>query len=270
MQYLKGYTIKPSQITGVGEVIFTDGTNNDIRANEVQCGAYGYTYDKATGTCRSFIFNTNLISTFWNTSNKINGAQNITQIGTENTQLNGTNNQTLGSNENCFISGSGNTIANGVSNATIIGSNGTALIDGEFVVGSADGISQTSTFFLNGTTTDATPTALFINGDAALTGIPQSSDTCIYYTIDIHAFRTGGASGSGAVGDRAFFTLIGMWTGNENDQSLTTKVARGTILGWTVVTAVVGAANNLQLKVTGFAAMDIKWTATAKFSSMKI
>ena len=57
MEYLKGYTIKPSEITGTGEVLFTDGRNSNLRANQLQCGAYGYTYDVATGTCNAFVFN---------------------------------------------------------------------------------------------------------------------------------------------------------------------------------------------------------------------
>ena len=72
MGYLTGYTIKPYQTTEVGEVIFTDGTNNDIKANQVQCEAYGYTYDIASGTCSAFRYNTNLNSNINNINNKFN------------------------------------------------------------------------------------------------------------------------------------------------------------------------------------------------------
>ncbi|GAG20811.1 unnamed protein product, partial [marine sediment metagenome] len=34
MEYLTGYTIKPHQITSLGEVTFTDGTNTDLGANQ--------------------------------------------------------------------------------------------------------------------------------------------------------------------------------------------------------------------------------------------
>ena len=36
MEYLTGYTIKPTRITRLGEVIFTDGTD-ETRANQEQC-----------------------------------------------------------------------------------------------------------------------------------------------------------------------------------------------------------------------------------------
>jgi len=268
MEYLTGYTIKPHRVTAIGEVLFTDGTNTDISPNQQQCQAYGYTYDRSSGTCRAFRYNTTLNRTLSNINNKFNGAGNSTQLGSNTIQINGTNNTTKGLNNNCFISGSNNTIANGVSNATVVGSNGTALNDGEFVIGSADGIGQTSTFFLNGTTTDATSTPLFINGDTAVRIIARNADTVYYYTIDIHAYRTGGASGSGAVGDRAFYTLHGIVQETTADETLTTNEARGTVIGWSVGTAFVGT--DMQLKVTGVAAMNIQWTATAKFYAMKI
>ena len=66
MNYLTGYTIKPYEITSLGVVIFTDGTNNGIRANQSQCEAYGYTYDRASGTCSAFRYNTNLDRTLNN------------------------------------------------------------------------------------------------------------------------------------------------------------------------------------------------------------
>jgi uncharacterized Zn-binding protein involved in type VI secretion len=269
MEYLKGYTIKPYEITGTGEVLFTDGTNNDIKANQVQCGAYGYTYDPVTGTCRSFTYNTNLIKTFWNTSNKINGPGNTTQIGTTNIQINGENNAAEGDNSNCFISGSDNTIANGVNNATVVGSNGTALNDGEFLVGSKVG--QNSQFSMNGSTTDATQTALNVN-DGGIRIMGRTADKVYYYKIDIHAYRTGGASGSGAAGDRAFWTLRGIVNGITFDEVLTTNVSRGIITDWSVVTtyATVGTTHNMYLSVTGVADMDIQWEATVNFYEMTI
>ena len=48
--FLTGYTVKPSSVSGLGIVTFTDGTNQ-ITPNQLQCEAYGYTYNKVTGTC---------------------------------------------------------------------------------------------------------------------------------------------------------------------------------------------------------------------------
>ena len=270
MDYLTGYTIKPYITQPEGEVIFTDGTNNDIRANQQQCQAYGYTYDPVTGTCRSFQYNTRLNRDISNINNKINGPGNKTELGSNLVHINGTNNTTKGFNNNCFISGSDNTIANGVNNATVVGTNGRALNDGEFVIGS--NVGQNSIVSLNGATTDATPTNLFVNGDTAVTIISRTPDKVYYYKIDIYAYRTGGASGSGAAGDRAFWTLRGIVNGITFDEILTTNAARGTIVGWTVSTrylSVSGVAE-MSLMVTGAAAMNIQWEATVNFYEMTI
>ena len=271
MNYLTGYTVKPYEITALGGVIFTDGTNNTIMPNQQQCEAYGYTYDRASGTCSAFKYNTNLERTLNNINNKFNGPGNTTQLGANTIQINGTLNTAKGFNNNCFISGSNNEIANGVNNATVLGSNGKALIDGEFVIGSGDEIGQNSIFTLNGTTTDATVTNLFVNGDTAVTTIARNADSVYYYKIDIHAYRTGGASGSGAVDDRAFWTLRGMVNGITFNETLTTNAALGTVVGWTSATRYLTEAGvyEMYLAVTGVAAMNITWTATAHFYEMK-
>ena len=265
--YITGFPVKPSAVSILGVVTFTDGTN-DITPNQLQCEAYGYTYDKATGTCSAFRFNTNLNKNISNTKNTIRGSQNTTETGTNNTLIMGENNTVRSLSRNNLIVGSNNEIAYGINNAIVLGSNGKAIRDGEFVIGSADEIGQTSIFSLNGTTEDATSTALFINGDTAVTIIARESDTVYYYTIDIHTYREGGASGSGSAGDRAFFTLRGMVNGTNADEVLTTNASRGTVAGWTVATAYVGS--DMLLKVIGAASMDLKWTATAKFNAMKI
>ena len=60
IQYLQGFRVKPSQALPSGRVIFTDGTN-DVIPNQRQCEAYGYTYDKTSGTCSSFRYSTTLV-----------------------------------------------------------------------------------------------------------------------------------------------------------------------------------------------------------------
>ena len=54
MDYLKGYTIKPYKVLRTGRVAFTDGTNNNLSANQQTCEAYGYTYDRSSGTCKAY------------------------------------------------------------------------------------------------------------------------------------------------------------------------------------------------------------------------
>ena len=45
MEYKKGIPIKPYAIRRDGVVEFTDGTTNNLIANEKTCKAYGYEYD---------------------------------------------------------------------------------------------------------------------------------------------------------------------------------------------------------------------------------
>jgi hypothetical protein len=285
MNYLTGYTIKPYATTSTGEVRFTDGTNNDIRANQVQCQAYGYTYDPVAGTCNAFTPTKRLARNESNIDNKINGPRNTTELGSTLIQINGTNNTAKGmnrnclingsdntnegSNNNCFISGSDNTIASGVSNATVVGSNGTALNDGEFLVGSTVG--QKSQFFMNINTTDGTETPLKVN-DTIQRIMGRNTDSVYYYTIDVYAYRTGGTSGSGSAGDRAFYTLRGMVQDFTYDEVLTTNVTRGTSGDWIVATdyATVGLIHNMYLVVTGLPDQNIRWEATVNFYQMKL
>ena len=284
MQYLKGYTIKPYEVTGIGEVIFTDGTNNNITANEVQCGAYGYTYDKATGTCRSFMFNTNLISTFWNTSNKINGAKNITQIGTENTQLNGTNNQTLGSNNNCFINGSDNQIANGVNNATVLGVGGKADRDGELVIGGGlevinaadtktDCLRKVSTVSLAGTTTDNTATKLTVNGDGS-TYINVNENSIVGFEIYITRLEVGGSSAT--LGNYSYRNIkgvvrVGELSGMAFVVGFTRNIGKIGVNGTAVmVDSTTGTVDSISIEVTDRNNVNNIWSATVTLNELTL
>ena len=76
-QYLKGQTLKPSQISNDGVVLFTDGTNDDLMGTQATCEAYGYTYDKGLGMCRAFKRNPTLIHKFTTLSVKQTGTGNI-------------------------------------------------------------------------------------------------------------------------------------------------------------------------------------------------
>ena len=268
MEYLAGYTIKPYEVTLTGEVLFTDGTNNDLMTNQATCEAYGYTYDITSGTCNSFRVNSNLDRAINNINNKNNGAGNATELGSNTNQVNGTLNTLMGFNNNCFINGAANEIVNGVDNATVLGNKGVARSDCEFVTSSSDGVGQYSTLFLSGLTTGATATALGINGDATKTTIPRLADTLYGYTIDVFSYRTGGASGSGAVGDRGFWTVKGLVVNNNANEALTANASKGYVLGMSAGTAYVGS--DMQVKVVGVASMNISWGVIVKFYQMKI
>ena len=69
--YIKGYPIKPQTIITSGEVLFTSGDGDNIRPNQQQCEAYGYHYNKETGTCSAFNFTSNLGRNLINENNEI-------------------------------------------------------------------------------------------------------------------------------------------------------------------------------------------------------
>lgn len=274
MNYLKGYTIKPYEIIGTGEVLFTDGTNNDIRANQVQCGAYGYTYNSATGTCESFTFNTNLTRAFWNTSNKINGPQNITQIGSTNIQINGTENETLGNNDNCFISGSNNTIANGVNSATVVGTLAEATATNSIVLGGNApddplGTRQSITVIYGTRTTDNTVTNSRLNNTVdSFFVIPEQ--TIVSFRSETLAVRIGG-SGAGSVGDFKAWVETGVAIKGAGDVSVDSGrdviANTGTTAGW--VPQVSGAGSNFLQTVKGANNRTILWATTITFTQIK-
>ena len=208
MEYLTGYAIKPYVTDPNGEVIFTDGTNNEIRANQIQCEAYGYTYDPVTGTCRSFQYNTRLNRDISNINNKNNGPGNTTQLGSNTIQVNGTNNTTRGFNNNCFINGSNNEIANGVSNATVLGVGGKADRDGELVLGGGlnevpvggeslvvtESDRKVSIVNLAGATGDNAPALLRVNGMAAFDYINVKNNSIVGFEIYITRLETEGSA----------------------------------------------------------------------------
>ena len=135
MEYKTGFKIKPYQVTQVGEVIFTDGTTTNLIPNQLQCEAYGYTYDRTSGTCRAFRYTPLLPINTQNINNRLNGPGNSTQTGSNTIQINGTGNTAGGLNNNCFINGRDNELANNINNATVNGSMGIALRQGEVVLG---------------------------------------------------------------------------------------------------------------------------------------
>jgi hypothetical protein len=203
--YINGLTIKPSSVSSIGVVTFTDGTN-DVTPNQSQCEAYGYTYDLASGTCSSFRYNPNLERAISNIKNTFNGAGNSTELGSNTIKINGENNSARGFNNNCLINGNTNEIANGVSNAVVFGTNGIARTGGEFTIGGGKGsltageltlISRrkTSTIELSGVTTDNTATNLTVQGDGS-TYINVEANSIIGYDIYITRLELGGSSGT--------------------------------------------------------------------------
>ena len=136
--FITGVEVKPLSTSELGVVTFTDGTN-DVTPNQLQCESYGYTFNKVSGTCSAFRYNTNLNRSFDNINNKAFGAGNSTQTGTNNTLVMGENNTVRGFSRNSIITGDKNEIANGVNNANVSGTLGEATADNSIVLGGNNG-----------------------------------------------------------------------------------------------------------------------------------
>ena len=277
MENLPNYSIRPSAITASGEVYFTDGTITVV-PNQPACEAYGYRYDSSTGTCRAFTFSTNLGRNLINENNMVQGAGNVTESGTNNTYIMGEANTVKGDSRNNIIIGSNNEIANGVSTASVLGSYGFAQRDGEIVIGgggfsgAGKGYAQSSVVTLTGTTTDATATKLFVNGNSSITTIARDANAITTsftgFEANVMGVRTGGTAG-GSVNDRILLRATGIVYEKAPNQSVSTLGSTGTVAGWTGAVGFSGT-NDMDFQVTGAANMNISWSCTLNLYEIKI
>ena len=244
MEYLTGYTIKPEEITATGEVRFTDGTNNDLGANQVTCEAYGYTYDIPSGTCVSFRLNTNLGRNISNINNKNNGSGNVTELGSNNIQVNGINNTTKGFNNSCLINGTNPGVPETSTRQKITVLYGTRTSNNSVV-----------NSYLN-TITDS------------YFQIPE--DTIVSFRAETVAVRYGG-TGGGSVGDfkawveRGVVVSKGSVLSMDSGRDVIANV--GTTAGW--VPAVSVSGSNFLQTVKGANNRDILWATTITFTQIK-
>ena len=271
MDYKKGYSIKPNYVTSVGEVIFTDGTN-DVRANQVTCQDYGYTFDPSTGTCSAFRYNTKINATSNNAHNMIKGSLNTTNNGTENSFLLGVNNTSRGNNLNVFIIGTDNEIENGLNNTSIIGGKlGIAENQGEIVISGGGfnellGMAQTSFIQQSNNTTDETETAL-LTQYLPTTYIEKVANSVIGFEANVIGVNTG--VGVGSAGEYGYVQITGAvkftnGLASTYSQSSTNIVAPGTSgLNLSAVMKDV-TATSFGVAVTGIAETYIQWTASIK------
>ena len=271
--YMTGYTVKPFSISTLGDVTFTDGTNS-LNPNQLQCEAYGYTYNRVTGTCSTFRYNTNLNSAFANENNKTFGSNNSTETGTNNTLVMGESNTVRGFSRNSIITGNQNVISNSVNNANITGTLGEATADNSIVLGGNAGNDslgerQTITVMYGGQTDDNSTVDSYLNN---VTGsyfqIPEN--TIVLFETQTVAVRIGG-SGGGSLGDYKTFTEVGAAINKSGvlsiSSSRTILSSVGTTAGWLPSVGVSGT--NFLQQVQGKNNRDIMWATTIRFTQIK-
>ena len=272
--YLTGFDVKPSSTSPSGIVVFTDGTN-EIIPNQLQCEAYGYTYNQADGTCSIFRFNTSIDRSFSNATNKLQGTGNTTETGTNNTHIIGENNTVKGLSRNNIVVGNQNEIANDVNNANVFGTLGEATANNSIVLGgnaSADNLGerQTMTFIYGKTTTDNSTVDAFLNNTTdSYFVVPLN--TAIYFQSESLAVRVGGSSGSGAVGDFKAWVERGVVINKSGTLSIvrsrTSPASSGTTTGWSPINSVSGT--NFLQTVKGANNMNIEWASTIRMTQIK-
>ena len=267
--YISGLSVKPLSISVLGVVTFTDGTN-EVQPNQAQCEAYGYTYDKASGTCSIFRYNTNLNRSFDNVNNSIQGSRNSTETGTNNTLVMGESNTVRGFSRNNIISGSGNEISNGINDSKISGKMGKVIRQGEVVLGGGSynigaGYTQSSKIQLSTKTTDATPTNLYVQ-DIVGEYITLQNNSILGYDIFLTRLETGGTSG--VAGQFCYRSNNGAVrvtnTGSIIIYDFQTKniAKKGVNASFIVVDSTTGGIPSITVQVTDRANVNNLWTAT--------
>ena len=271
--YLTGFNVKPLSTSVTGVVTFTDGRNAVI-PNQLQCEAYGYTYDNASGTCSIFRFNTSLIRSFNNETNKLQGTGNTTETGTTNTYVIGENNTVKGLSRNNIVVGNNNEIANGVNNANVYGTLGEATADNSIVLGgnvAADLLGERQSIqVLYGTqTTNGTNTVSYLNNTTdKLLAVPENS--AMYFHADVIALRVGG-TGTGNLGDYASWVERGVIINESGTLSINRErdaiKSNGTVSNWQPTGIVSGT--NFAMRVRGATDVTIEWCSNITFTQIK-
>ena len=272
--YLTGFTVKPLSTSQIGVVTFTDGTNN-ITPNQLQCEAYGYTYDKASGTCSAFRYSTNLITNFANENNKTYGTGNSTETGTNNTIVMGENNTVKGLSRNNIIVGNQNEIANSVNNAFVYGTLGEATANNSIVLGGnapTDNLSERQSIHLmygTQTTAGSTVDSYLNNISGNYFTIPDN--TAMYFHADVLAVRVGGTSEAGSAGDFASWVERGVIKKKKGTLSIERErdaiKSSGTVSAWRPTATVDGT--NFIMDVRGATDVTIEWASNIRFTQIK-
>ena len=272
--YITGFAIKPAKISGTGVVTFTDG-RNEIVPNQRQCEAYGYTYNPTTGTCEAFKYSSNLSVNLNNENNNVQGSQNITGVGTNNTYIMGENNEVIDVSRNNILVGSRNQITKQVDNTAVFGTLGEVRETNSFVIGgnaTSDvlGKRQSVQLLYGGQTTDGATTDSYLNNTTdSFVVVPDN--TIMYFHADCVAVRVGGTSGSGAVGDFKSWVERGVVINKSGTLSIERErdviKGSGTTTGWQPTGAVSGT--NFLLQIKGTNNMTLEWALNVTFTQIK-
>ena len=289
--YLAGFTVKPYSISALGVVTFRDDSS-EVTPNQLQCEAYGYTYNKVSGTCSTFRYNTNLNRSIANENNNTQGSGNSTQTGTNNTYIMGENNTVRGFSRNNIIIGTKNEIANGVNNANVFGTLGEVTANNSIVLGGnapTDNLAERQSIqLMYGTqTTDGIIVDSYLNNTVdSFFVVPDN--TAIMFVAEILAVQVGVGEGGGAgVGDYKTWIETGVVINKSGtlsvnssiishsssgttggwDEEILSSSSSGNTDSWNAVSTVSGT--NYIISVEGETGKTIEWCSNIRFTQIK-
>tara|TARA_R110002012_G_scaffold110022_2_gene254330 strand:+ start:2408 stop:3265 length:858 start_codon:yes stop_codon:yes gene_type:complete len=272
--FRSGFDLAPYEISPIGIVTFTNGNTSNITPNQLQCEAYGYTYDVSEGVCRAQSFTVGIDRN--NVNNTAKGNGNTFELGTDNTSVIGENNTVRGLSRNNIIVGNQNEITNSVNNAFVYGTLGEATADNSIVLGGnapTDNLGERQSIHLMfglQTTQGVVKSSNLNNTSESFFTIPEN--TVMYFHANIIAVRVGGASESGSAGDFASFVERGVVINKRGVVSITRErdpiKSSGTVTGW-APTVSLTTAGQLKVNVKGADNMTIEWCSDMVLTQIK-
>ena len=290
MRYKKGHKLRPFSIKNTGQVLFTDGTNNDLNVNKHTCEAYGYRY--INGMCCAYTPSPELIANI-ESDTLLNNGSNNTISNSGGALINGSNHITESA-FGCFITGQKHVIGEEdlitgaadsddelyINNAAVLGgSYGHATRSGQIVFGGgmgdgagvSYGVNQMSIYCLGITHDGSGDFTMVIQGDTDRAEEIMLPDNSInIFEIRLTGVCTGGSSGTAG----HYHTLVQTGTmlvpesgGNVYNEGTTSETAsNGTTATPSIVTTTRGL---LRVNVAGVANVNCTWFAVVKIYTNK-
>ena len=273
MEFRTGLAVKPKEVLRSGQVVFTDGTT-DVTPNQIDCEAYGYTYNHITQTCEAYSYTMRIQQTLSNETNTIKGSTNTTETGTANTYVIGDSNVVKGEARNNIIVGSNNEIVNGVNNVGVYGTLGQATASNSIVLGGNSGTDilseRQSIQLIYGTQTTQGSTVHSYLNNITDNYFSIPSNCAMYFHADVLALRVGG-TGTGNTGD--FLSWVERGVVRNASGAIRIERERDTIKGfgnhtnWRP-TAVVSGTDFI-IDVRGATDTTIEWCSNITFTQIK-
>jgi len=271
--FRSGFDLAPYEIDPIGIVTFTNGNTSNITPNQLQCEAYGYTYDVSEGVCRAQSFTVGIDRN--NVNNTAKGNGNTFELGTDNSTVIGENNTIRGLSRNNIIVGNQNEITNSVNNAFVYGTLGEATADNSIVLGGnapTDNLGERQSIHLMfglQTTQGVVKSSNLNNTSESFFDIPEN--TVMYFHANIIAVRVGG-TGTGSAGDFASFVERGVVINKSGTLSITRErdaiKSSGTVTGW-APTVSYTTGGQLKVNVKGATNVTIEWCSDMVITQIK-